>query len=93
MIDKFHPGDLWKTAWFFDEASFMLNAPLNSQNECIYRAVSVKTDIDNSEILAEIDSQQKSILCYAVVSWFGKSNLWPSQGYAAGLIFNKSVDR
>ena len=68
MIDKFHPGDLWKTVWFFDEASFMLNVPLNSQNERIYRAVNVKTDVDYSDILAEIDSQQKSILCYAAVS-------------------------
>ena len=84
MIDKFNPGDLWKTVWFFDEASFMLNAPLNSQNERIYRAVNVKTDIDDSDILAEIDSQQKSIVCYAAVSWFGKSNLYFIEGYAAG---------
>ena len=76
MIDKFQPGDSWKSVWFFDEASFMLNAPLNSQNERIYRAVNVKTDIDDNDILAEIDTQQKSILCYAAVSWFGKSNLY-----------------
>lgn len=61
----------------------MLQAPLNSQNERIYRAVNVKTDINETDLLREVDKQQPSIMCYGAVSWFGKTPLYFIEGYAA----------
>jgi len=82
MIDRFERSEQWKFIWFSDEASFMLRAPLNRQNERIYRAVNAKTDIAENDLLAEIDTQQPSVLCYAAVSWFGKTALRFVEGYA-----------
>mgnify|MGYP001812451753 CR=1 FL=1 len=60
----------------------MLQALLNRQNERIYRAVDVKTDIPEEDLLTEIDTQQPSIMCYAAVSWHGKTALGFVEGYA-----------
>lgn len=83
MIERFERGQRWKKIWFSDEATFMLRAPINRQNERIYRAVSVKTDIEEKDLLAEIDRQQPSIMCYGAVSWYGKTDLRFIEGYAA----------
>ena len=82
MIDRFERDERWKDVWFSDEASFMLRAPLNRQNERIYRAVSAKTDIEEKDLLAEVDRQQPSIMCYGAVSWYGKTELRFVEGYA-----------
>ena len=83
MINWFEHNERWKFVWFYDEASFMLQAPLNRQNERIYRAVNLKTDIPDEDLLSEIDQQQPSIMCYAAVSWQGKTALRFIEGYAA----------
>ena len=82
MADRF--VDSWKNVWFFDEAQFGLRAPLNSQNDIIYREVDVKTDIPNEDLLVEVDRLQPSVLCYAAVSWYGKTELRFVEGDAAG---------
>ena len=56
-IDRFERHEKCKNIWFSDEASFMLRAPINRQNERIYRVVNVKTDIKEKDLLAEIDQQ------------------------------------
>lgn len=83
MIDRFERDEKWKNIWFSDEASFMLRAPINRQNERIYRAVSVKTDIEEKDLLVEIDRQQPSIMCYGAVSWHGKTGLRFIEGWAS----------
>ena len=82
MVDRFEEEDEWKSVWFSDESSFMLRAPMNRQNERIYREVSVKTDIEEKDLLVEIDRQQPSIMCYGAVSWHGKTELRFIEGWA-----------
>lgn len=82
MADRFDHS--WKNVWFSDEAHFGLRAPLNSQNERIYREVNVKTDIPNEDLLIEVDKMQPSVMCYAAVSWYGRTELRFVEGEAAG---------
>lgn len=83
MINRFKEQDKWKQVWFSDESVFSLYPPLNTQNERIYRAVEMKTDIPSDDLLVEIDKQQPSIMCYGAVSWYGKTELRFIEGYAA----------
>ena len=82
MIDRFDEEDEWKSVWFSDKSFFMLRAPMNRHTERIYREVSVKTDIEEKDLLGEIDRQQPSIMCYGAVSWHGKTELRFIQGWA-----------
>ena len=82
MVNRFEEDEKWKNIWFSDESSFMLRAPINRQNERIYREVNVKTDIDEKDLLVGIDRQQPSIMCYGAVSWYGKTELRFIEGWA-----------
>lgn len=82
LIDRF--SNSWKDIWFSDEACFSISPPLNRQNERIYREVRLKTDIPPEDIIVQVDKQQPSIMCYAAVSWHGKTNLKFVEGYADG---------
>ena len=84
MLQRFGEGEKWKQVWFSDESTFCLSAPLNRQNERIYRAMDVKTDIPDEDLLVEIDKQQTSIMCYGAVSWHGKTDPYFIEGDAAG---------
>ena len=84
MLQRFGKGEKWKQVWFSDESTFCLSALLNRQNERIYHAVDVKTDIPDEDLLVEIDKQQPSIMCYGAVSWHGKTDLYFIEGDAAG---------
>ena len=77
-------SDSWKNIWFSDEASFSVSPPLNRQNERIYREVRLKTDIPAEDLVVQIDKQQPSIMCYAAVSWHGKTELRFIEGHASG---------
>jgi len=81
LINRFEPESAWKRLWFSDEARFSLRPPLNTQNDRIYREVRVKTDIPEEDLLVEYDSLQPSVLCYAAVSWYGKTELRFVEGY------------
>lgn len=83
MIDRFKEQDKWKQVWFSDEANFCLHPKINLQNERIYRAVELKTDINNDDLLVEVEKQQPSIMCYGAISWYGKTELRFIEGYAA----------
>ena len=74
MLPRFEAQQQWKQMWFSDEASFSVSAPLNRQNERFYRAVEVKTDISDDNLLVEIDKQTQSMLFYGVVSWYSKNS-------------------
>ena len=54
---------------------------LNTQNDRIYREVRVKTDIPEEDLLVEYDNLQPSVLCYAAVSWYSKTELRFLEGY------------
>lgn len=82
MANRF--GETWKCVWFSDESHFGLQAPLNNQNDRIYREVTVKTDIPSKDLLVEVDRLQPSVMCYAAVSWYGKTELRFVEGQAAG---------
>ena len=75
LINRFEPECAWKRIWFSDEAKFSLRPPLNTQNDRIYREVRVKTDIPEEDLFVEHDKLQPSVLCYAAVSWYGKTEL------------------
>lgn len=81
LIARFEPEHGWKRVWFSDEARFSLRPPLNRQNDRIYREVHVKTDIPEEDLLVEYDNLQPSVLCYAAVSWYGKTELRFLEGY------------
>ena len=74
--------DSWKNIWFSDESCFSISAPLNRQNERIYREVGLKTDIPADDLIVQIDKQQQTIMCYAAVSWHGKTGLRFIEGVA-----------
>ena len=73
LRDRFHQNDGWRSVWFSDEATFGLHSPLNSQNDRIYRAVEVKTQLSEEDLLIERDRQQPSIMIYGAVSFYGKT--------------------
>ena len=54
---------------------------MNTQNDRIYREVRVKTDIPEEDLFVEHDKLQPSVLCYAAVSWYGKTELRFFEGY------------
>lgn len=81
LINRFESECAWKRVWFSDEAKFSLRPPLNTQNDRIYREVRVKTDIPEEDLLVEYDKLQPSVLCYAAVSWYGKTELRFLEGY------------
>ena len=80
FISRF-ANDRWRRIWFSDEASFRLKAPLNKQNERIYRSVTVKTEIPSDELIVQLDTQQPSLMAYGAVSYYGKTNLYFIEGY------------
>ena len=82
FISHFAENGEWKNIWFSDEAHFSLHVPLNCQNEGIYCEVMLKTDIPAEDLLIQYDKQQPSLLCYATVSWHGKSKLHFIEGFA-----------
>lgn len=82
LINRFQ--NHWQDVWFSDEATFMLQPPLNKQNERIYRSVTCKTDIAADDLLVEVDKQQTSVMCYGAMSWHGKTCLRFVEGYAEG---------
>ena len=84
LRERFQQNNGWKNLWFSDEATFGLHSPLNSQNERIYRAVEVKTEIAEEDLLVESDRQQPSIMVYGAVSFYGKTELRFIEGYAPG---------
>lgn len=84
LRERFQQNNGWKNLWFSDEATFGLHSPLNSQNERIYRAVEVKTEIEDEDLLVESDRQQPSIMVYGAVSFYGKTELRFIEGYAPG---------
>lgn len=57
---------------------------MNRQNERLYRAVELKTEIPEHELVVEVDKQQPSIMAYASVSWHGKTELRFLEGFAEG---------
>ena len=81
MINGFEPECAWKRVWFSDEARLSLRPTLNTQNDRIYREVRLKTDIPEADRLLEYDNLQPFVLCYAAVSWFGKTELRFLEGY------------
>ena len=70
--------------WFSDAATFGLHSPLNSQNERFYRAVEVKTEIAEEDLLVECDRQQPSIMVYGGFSFCGRTELRFIEGNASG---------
>lgn len=82
FINRFDESNEWKNIWFSDEAHFSLHTPLNRQNERIYREVTLKTNIPAEDLIIQHDKQQPSLLCYAAVSWYGKSELRFIDGFA-----------
>ena len=82
FINHFAENGEWKNIWFSDEAHFSLHVPLNGQNERFYCEVMLKTDIPAEDLLIQYDKQQPSLLCYATVSWHGKSELRFIEGFA-----------
>lgn len=83
LLERFENED-WKSVWFSDEASFSLTPQLNRQNERLYRAVTVKTEIKEEDLLVEKDNQMPTLLCYGAVSWYGKTKLYFVEGDAYG---------
>lgn len=83
LADRFGQMDAWKKVWFSDEAKFSLRSPSNSQNERIYREVTVKTDILSEDLLVEYDNLQPSVFCYGAVSFYGKTELRFIEGFAS----------
>ena len=83
LYSRFHLGHArhsWKDIWFSDEASISLMQPLNRQNCRIYRAVEIKRQISDEELLVQQDRQGPSVMVYAAVSWHGKTDLFFSDG-------------
>ena len=84
LLERFHSDESWKSVWFSDESSISISPSLNTQNERVYRAVEVKTEIDEKDLLIETDRNAPSVMCYAAVSWYGKTDLRFIEGYADG---------
>ena len=66
----------WRSVWFSDEARFTCSSPVVTQNERVYREVEIKSEIPESDLVIEADTQGPSVLVYAAVSWHGKTDLF-----------------
>lgn len=84
LLERFHCDESWKSVWFSDESKISISPTLNTQNERVYRAVEVKTEIDEKDLLIEVERNAPSVMCYAAVSWYGKTDLRFIEGEADG---------